>query len=97
MSTSHTLATALLLTTALSAPAFAQTDPAPASTPGAGEAEAPTEEETVEISGPGASADDGQEIVVVGRNIPNAIRATPEVVSVLSAAEIGRASWRARV
>ncbi|QDX25364.1 outer membrane beta-barrel protein [Sphingomonas suaedae] len=90
MSTSHTLATALLLTSALSAPAFAQTDPAPASTPSAGQVEEPVEEETVEISGPGASADDGQEIVVIGRNIPNAIRATPEVVTVLSAADIQR-------
>lgn len=93
MSTSYPLATALLLTTALSAPAFAQTaEPAPASVP-AGQADQPTADpaqEEVDISGPGASADEGQEIVVVGRNIPNPVRATPEVVTVLSAADIAR-------
>jgi outer membrane receptor protein involved in Fe transport len=93
MSTSYSLATALLLTTALSAPAFAQTaEPAPAQ-PQAGQADQPASDpaqEEVDISGPGASADEGQEIVVVGRNIPNPVRATPEVVTVLSAADIAR-------
>jgi len=42
----------------------------------------------LEVSGPGS--DDGQEIIVRGRNIPNPIRATPEVVSVLSAEDIAR-------
>ncbi|MFN3945454.1 MAG: outer membrane beta-barrel protein [Allosphingosinicella sp.] len=49
----------------------------------------PDTEEDVEISGPGAAAAGG-EIVVTGRNIPNAIRRTPEVISVLSAADIAR-------
>jgi outer membrane receptor protein involved in Fe transport len=48
--------------------------------------EAPAED--VEISAPGAS--DPDEIVVRGRFIPNTIRATPEVISVLSAADIAR-------
>jgi outer membrane cobalamin receptor len=52
----------------------------------------PQREEQVEISAPGASdeAPDDAEIVVTGRNIPNAIRATPEVISVLSSADIAR-------
>ena len=55
--------------------------------PGAADA---TEE--VEISGPGADAGaaDGEAIVVRGSRIPNPVRATPEVVSVLSAADIAR-------
>ncbi|MBA3577681.1 MAG: TonB-dependent receptor [Sphingomonas sp.] len=57
--------------------------------PGAADAgEVPLEE--VEISGPGAAAGEGDEIVVIGRNIPNPVRATPEVVSVLSAQDIAR-------
>ncbi len=47
-------------------------------------------EEPVEISAPGMDATAGNEIVVVGRNIPNTIRATPQIVSVLSAADIAR-------
>ena len=41
----------------------------------------------VEVSAPGAELGD---IVVVGRNVPNAVRATSQVVSVLSAADIAR-------
>ena len=48
------------------------------------------EETEVEISGPGAGTDAGEEIVVTGRNIPNAIRRTPQVISVLSAEDIAR-------
>ncbi|HUE78638.1 MAG TPA: TonB-dependent receptor [Sphingomicrobium sp.] len=44
----------------------------------------------VEISGPGADVSEGEEIIVRGRNIPNPVRATPEVVSVLSAQDIAR-------
>ena len=33
---------------------------------------------------------DGADIVVVGRNIPNVVRATPQIVSVLSTADIAR-------
>jgi len=46
-------------------------------------------QEEVEISAPGAGDDQG-EIVVIGRNIPNAIRRTPEVISVLSTEDIAR-------
>ncbi len=55
--------------------------------PGAAPAEA---EQPVEISGPGADATDGQEIIVRGRRIPDPVRATPEVVSVLSSQDIAR-------
>lgn len=82
-----TLGGLLLLTTALTSPAFAQTAPAPAET-------APPQEdagepgEAVEISVPGGA--DVGDIVVTGRYIPDVVRATPEVVSVLSAADIAR-------
>ena len=49
-----------------------------------------TGEPPVEISGPGADATGGQEIIVRGRRIPDPIRATPEVVSVLSSRDIAR-------
>jgi len=102
-----TFATALLLSTALTAsPGFAQTAP-PSSTSAsqAGSADNPQDvEETadaaqpgaadaapqdVEISGPGATYE-GEPIIVRGRNIPNPIRATAEVVSILSAEDIAR-------
>ena len=93
-----TFGSLLLLSTALVAPAaLAQgtgaqapvtTPPTPPAQPeDAAESESPQEE--VEISAPGAD-DAGEEIVVIGRNIPNVIRATPEVVSVLSAEDIAR-------
>ena len=89
---------ALLFTTALVAPgvAFAQTQPAPQPVP---EATAPAEEEAepeaaapegediqdVEVSAPGA------DIVVTGtRGSNQIIRQTPQVVSVLSGADIAR-------
>lgn len=88
----------LLLSTALTAPAaFAQaatggteSPPVPPeimapSDPVGG----PDTDQEVEISGPGAATASG-DIVVTGRNIPNAIRRTPEVISVLSAADIAR-------
>lgn len=87
----------LLLTTNLVAPAAFAQDSAPTPTaPPSGQptqdpaAQAEQTEEEVEISTPGADASDGGEIVVVGRNIPNVIRATPQVVSVLSAEDIAR-------
>ena len=98
-------ATLLLLTSQLVAPALlAQTGgtaspspstPPPAagttSTPQAGTAtDAPAEAqvgEGVEVSAPGAEMED---IVVVGRNVPNAVRATAQVTSVLSSADIAR-------
>ncbi len=92
----------LLLSTALTAPAWAQssgTAAPPASSPPAGtvpgEAEAPPQEEgaaepEIEVSAPGADPEAGEEIVVVGRNIPNVIRTTPQVVAVLGAEDIAR-------
>jgi outer membrane receptor protein involved in Fe transport len=90
-----TFGSLLLLSTALVAPAAlaqgtggAQQQPSTPPTPAnAGDQEGPQQE--IEVSAPGAD-DSGEEIVVVGRNIPNAIRATPEVVSVLSAEDIAR-------
>lgn len=77
--------TALLLSTAFIAPAaYAQEEPA-AENPEANE-DVPEEEEEVEISAPGSS----NEIVVQGRFIPNVVRSTPEVVSVLGQEEIAR-------
>ena len=91
----------LLATSALiAAPAFAQTA-APAATTGGQVASPPTgttvgadagdpvDAQDVEVSTPGGS-DAGDEIVVVGRNIPNVLRNTPEVVNVLSTADIAR-------
>lgn len=90
---------ALLFTTALIAPgaAFAQAQPAPgpvpeAAAPPPADAEAPAEEaqaddasQDVEVSAPGA------DIVVTGTRGPNSIiRQTPQVVSVLSGADIAR-------
>ncbi len=99
-------ATLLLLTSQLVAPALlAQTAGAPAATSTTAtspdgqatpQSQTPTgqdgqsTEEPVEISAPGVDASASNEIVVVGRNIPNTIRATPQIVSVLSAADIAR-------
>ncbi|MCW4460449.1 TonB-dependent receptor [Sphingomonas sp. BT-65] len=90
----------LLFTSNLVAPAaFAQAGAPDPATPPAGQetppasqdvpapADAPQEE--VEVSTPGADEDVG-EIVVVGRNIPNVIRTTPQVVSVLTPEDIAR-------
>ncbi|MBA4760122.1 TonB-dependent receptor [Sphingosinicella sp.] len=73
--------TTLLLSSALiSMPAVAQeTQPQPQ----------PQQDESIDISAPGVSASD-EVIVVQGRYIPEPLRATPEVISVLSAAEIAR-------
>jgi outer membrane receptor protein involved in Fe transport len=51
---------------------------------------APAQEAEIEISTPGADYQDNGEIVVTGRNIPNVVRATPQVVSVLSSEDIAR-------
>ncbi len=87
-----TTAALLLLTSSLVAPAaFAQTTPPveEGAEDTAQDAEEPEEEEEIEISAPGANNDDDL-IIVRGRFIPNPIRATPEVVSVLGAEEIAR-------
>jgi outer membrane receptor protein involved in Fe transport len=79
----------LLLSTALTAPAFAQTsgsaEPATA-TPPAAAAEEPEQE--VEISGPGATL--GENITITGRRSRDAIRQAPQVLSVLSTEDIER-------
>lgn len=78
----------LLLTTALCAPVYAQESvPAPIDTADAA-IQGGGDEQEVEISIPGADVSE-QEIVVTG-NVPNVIRATPEVVSVLSTEDIAR-------
>ena len=65
----------------LAGPALAQTAPPPP-------AEAtPPEEEAVDVSVPGGG---GSEIVVIGNRIPNTVRLSREVVSVLSQADIAR-------
>jgi len=105
------LASLLLLTTQLVAPAaLAQSggtsSPSPstaggtggtlqsapqASTPNSGQPQAgDTTEQDVEVSAPGVDASAGEDIVVVGRNIPNVVRSTAQIVSVLSTADIAR-------
>lgn len=80
----------LLLTSQLVAPhALAQAAQDATAESAPQEAAAPQSEEEVEISAPGA-ADASEEIVVIGRHIPNVIKATPQVVSVLSSADIAR-------
>lgn len=88
-----TFGSLLLLTSALVAPAALaqgssqQTNQESAPSGPVSDEPAQVREE-VEISVPGA--DPGEEIVVVGRNIRNAVRATPEVISVLSSEDIAR-------
>ena len=89
-------AAVLLAGTGLAAaPAFAQAEPQPLPTAGEQVAEPAPEpaaadeqvEEEVEVSAPGS---EGAEIVVTGRFIPEPVRNTAQVVSVISAAEIAR-------
>ncbi|WP_267397252.1 MULTISPECIES: TonB-dependent receptor [unclassified Sphingomonas] len=72
-------------------PAAQTSTPATSVQTGDAAADVPGEagEEQVEISAPGMS-NDVADIVVVGRNIPNTVRATAQIVSVLSAADIAR-------
>jgi outer membrane receptor protein involved in Fe transport len=76
----------LLLTSALVAPAALAQPSAAAPAP------EPTQRvgEQVEISAPGASTAGGEDIVVTGTRIPDVIRRTPQVVSVLSSDDIAR-------
>lgn len=71
-----------------SAPAGSVVSPQ-AGTPADPAQQAEQQQEQVEVSTPGGNSG-GDEIVVVGRNIPDVVRATPEVVSVLSTADIAR-------
>ena len=82
----------LMATTAIGAfaasAASAQSgQPAPVEPPVADQAD---DEADVEVSTPGAGGLSG-DIVVIGRRIPNVVRTTPSVVSVLSQADIDRA------
>jgi outer membrane receptor protein involved in Fe transport len=76
-------------TRAQEAPAGAAAQAAPPAQP-APEAAPEEAQEDIDVSAPGAGGLDGNDIVVVGRRIPNIIRATPSVVSVLSQADIAR-------
>ena len=80
---------ALLVGTALVAPAaLAQTTPPVGSTPvDAQDAESTDGQGTPEISAPGA---DGTEITVTGRFVPDVVRSTPQIVSLLSSEDIAR-------
>ncbi|MDV3457272.1 TonB-dependent receptor [Sphingomonas sp. HF-S4] len=95
MKTQLAFASLLALTTSLAAPAaLAQTagasPPPPAqSAPQTDETTGEPAEQDVEISAPGAGGEN-EDIVVIGRNIPNVVRSTPQVVSVLSAEDIAR-------
>lgn len=71
----------LLISTALTAPA--------ALAQGAG-TQTEAYEEEIEISGPGAGTEEEPAIIVTGRNMPDVIRRTSQVVSVLSAEDIAR-------
>ena len=89
-------ASLLAVTSCLVAPAaLAQTavdTTPPAASPPAATQTAPEqapEQQDVEISAPGAGSDP-EDIVVIGRNIPNVVRSTPQVISVLSTEDIAR-------
>src|SRR5687768_17708336 len=83
------LASLLLLSTALTTVAFAQE--APEADPAIATEEAGSSPDgEVEVSAPGAQPDQIEEIVVTGRNIPNVLRNTAAVVSVLSSEDIAR-------
>jgi outer membrane receptor protein involved in Fe transport len=89
------LAQLLLASTALgsafaAAPSWAQDAQAPASQPAEPPADAAADDQEVDVTGAGAGGLDENDIVVVGRFIPNAIKATPSVVSLLSAADLAR-------
>ena len=86
-------ASMLLISSALVAPAALAQDAGPSgsieSTPPTEDVAdpAPAEEAEPDVSIPGGA---DQEIVVTGRYTPNVVRSTPEVVSVLSSADIAR-------
>ncbi|KTF70124.1 TonB-dependent receptor domain-containing protein [Sphingomonas sp. HT-1] len=93
----HAYATLLLLTSQLvPAAALAQSTgtPAPApSTVSPATTDAPQAQDAqqeVEVSAPGFDSSVPQDIVVTGRFIPNVVRSTPQIVSVLSTEDIAR-------
>ncbi|MBN8818661.1 MAG: TonB-dependent receptor [Sphingomonas sp.] len=91
----HSLASLLLVSTALVSPSAYAQSAAPAGTPQSAPADAPAtaepeQEEEVDISIPGGASAPTGEIVVTGRRNANIVRTTPQVVSVLSSADIAR-------
>ncbi|HEY7811386.1 MAG TPA: TonB-dependent receptor plug domain-containing protein [Allosphingosinicella sp.] len=87
------LGSLLLFTSALTpAAAHAQFQAEVPGTPAAIAAEEEGAAQPIEVSGPGAGEEEGAagEIVVTGRKIPNSIRSTAEVISVLSSEDIAR-------
>ncbi|MEG3086837.1 TonB-dependent receptor domain-containing protein [Sphingomonas sp. PB4P5] len=97
MSKPLSLASLLLVSTALVSPAaFAQTtapggtasSSTPAADPATAETPAAQQDEPIDVSIPGGGG--GEDIVVVGRRDRNLIRSTPQVVSVLSSNDIAR-------
>ncbi len=92
--TKSDLARLLFATTALGS-AFAATPLWAQAQPAEARPETPVQDgvpadENVDVSAPGAGGLEGEDIVVIGRNIPNPIRATPSIVSVLSATDLAR-------
>ena len=69
-------------------PQEVEEDPAAQEPSPDGEAPADGQEQDIEISAPGV--DPTEDIVVVGQNMPNIVRNTPEVVSILSNEDIKR-------
>ncbi len=93
MKTRTPLISALLLTSSLMAPAaLAQTMPAdePVEQPEAVEPDTAEDDQGVDVDVSAPGGEFTGEIIVRGRYIPNPIRATPEVVSVLGTEEIAR-------
>lgn len=88
----HTLllASSQLITPTALAQATAAEPAAQVAAPAPADAEAAPAEEQVEVSSPGAGSLDDGDIVVRGRYIPNVVRSTPQVISVLSTADIAR-------
>ena len=83
----------LLFSSALVAPAaFAQTPPPPSPPAPTQEQAEPAQqrEQEIEVSVPGASPGADADVVVTGTRTPNIVRLTPQVVSILSAADIAR-------
>lgn len=95
MNDNKRLAVLLLLASALNGvPALAQgeTAPPPVAPPAGGPVVFDDEEPQGEpdVVGPGAGALDADEIIVTGRNIPNYVKTSPSVISVLSQEDIAR-------
>ncbi len=80
----------LLASAAFIAPAAYAQDTSVATPATQDEQDTPAQEEEVEVSTPGVEIENNPDIVVEGRNIPNIVKATPQVVTVLSSQDIER-------